>query len=111
MIEKVINWLKANWLLTVLGAIGFVFIFPSSSIATLVATVFMTYVLEQVAMMLYKNIIVFVMNDNFLKNLFTGEDGIFSRNETLGMTIFQTGALVSAHLIVGLSALGIFFTA
>lgn len=110
-INKIYDWIKANWFLTILGAVGFIFILPSSAVTKIVATVFMTYILEQVAIMLYKNIIVFVMNDNKLKKLFTGDDGIFSKNETLGMTIFQTGALISTHLIVGLAALGIFFAA
>lgn len=110
-INKIYNWIKANWFLTTLGVIGFMFFLTSKNKENLLSTVFMTYILEQLAIMLYKNIIVFVMNDNKLKKLFTGDDGIFSKNETLGMTIFQTGALISAHLIVGLAALGIFFAA
>lgn len=110
MFEKLINWVKANWFLTTLGVIGFTFFLSPKNKEDLLATVFIIYVLEQVARMIYKETIIYVMHDNKLKPLFTGADGILSKNETLGLTIFQTGALFSARMIVGLIALGIYFS-
>ena len=107
MIYKIFDWIKANWFLTVLGLVGFIFFIPSAQ--DVMAVFFITIILEQLSLLLYKNIIVYVMNDSTLKPLFTGADGILQNNESLGFSIFQAGALISAHFIVGAAALGVYF--
>lgn len=107
MITKIIDYLKANWYLTVLGTIGFIYFIPSAS--DVLATVFITIVLESLSLLLYKNIIVFVTNDSQLKKLFAGDDGILSKNETMGLSIFQGAALLSSHLLVSIVTLAVYF--
>lgn len=107
MIEKIYDWLRANWYLTLLGTIGFIFFIPSAT--DVIATVFIAIVLESLSLLLFKNIIVFVMNDSQLKTLFSGDDGIFSKNETMGLSIFQGFALFSSHVLVSVVTLAVYF--
>lgn len=109
MINKIFDWIKANWFLTLIGTIGIIFFIPPSTFSDLVQVIFLTVLLEQLSLILYKNTIVFVMNDEKLKPFFAGKDGILEGQETLGLTIFQTGGLVSARILVATVALGVYF--
>ena len=107
MIEKIYDWLKANWYLTLLGTIGFIYFIPSSK--DVLSTVFIAIVLESLSLLLFKNIINYVMKDSQLKTLFSGDDGILSKNETMGLSIFQGFALFSAHVLVSIVTLAVYF--